>query len=384
MSKAESDAVRRRVLVLTEMLFKPDRKRLAGILRYAALHSDWEVSIYPDHPSNRKPIPAPGTFDGLISTGYFMQTIRGAGRLATIRPAVIFDPVNPADDRNASVFEEDNHAIGCYAAEFFLRKGFSDFAFVGTPRPRPWSDARCAGFVKRLSESGISASVYHGGGLERFLKSLPKPCGVLAAVDCCARDLLNACHSAGIAVPSQVSVLSVDNEDFLCETPSPTLSSIEVDIEEIGFRAAEVLDLMMSGRKYPARQTYGVKGIVERLSTSDLSGASRSVAIAQEFIRTNVITPITPQDVAVASGVSLRVLQRSFATVLNDSPANFIRTLRLKQVCTLLKTTTTPVDMIGNLCGFASPKHLKSVFRNVYGTTMSDYRRTSQGLSRPM
>lgn len=362
-------------MVLTELLFKPDRKRLAGILRYAALHPDWEVTIYPDHPSNRKPLPDPKSFDGLITTDYFMRTIRGAKRLSNIRPAIIFDPAAPLTRRNISVFAEDNAAIGRCAAEFFMGKGCAGFAFVGTPQPRPWSDSRRNGFVQRLAEAGLSASVFHGGSLEKFLKALPKPCGTFSPVDCCARDLLNACHAAEIAVPSQISVLSVDNEDFICETTRPTLSSIEVNIEEVGYRAAEVLDLMMNRMKFPARETYGIRGIVERLSTSDLSGASRIVAIAREFIRNNITTPITPQDVAVASGVSLRLLQRSFATALDDTPANFMRTMRLQQVCSQLTTTTTPIDMIGNLCGFSSPKHLKTIFKKIYGVTMGEYRR---------
>lgn len=375
-----------RILVLSEMHAKPDRCRLAGILRYALLHPQWEVEIFPEHPANRVLPPDPRHFDGLITTGFFLDTIREARELNTIRPAVVLDPSHDFRlEGRGAIIREDNHLVGQKAAEFFIRKGLRSFGYIGTPQPRHWSDERGEGFASRLAQNGFSAQIYRqtakpvDGEQERsaivkFLTALPKPCGVLAAFDERAKQVLNFCRAAGLAVPGQVGVLGVDNEEFICETSIPTLSSIEPELEESGYQAAELLDRILHGGRIPDVGTYGVKGIVERLSTADLSGKSRIVSIAEEFIRQNSNAPITPHDIAVACRCSLRLLQRSFAAVLGVSPAQRLRQQRLARVCDMLERTRTPINLIGGLCGLPNAKHLKTLFRRTYGMTMGDYR----------
>ena len=46
----------------------------------------------------------------------------------------------------------------------------------------------------------------------------------------------------------------------------------------------------------------------------------------------------------------------------------------LAHVCEMLTKTTTPIDLIGGFCGFASNSNLKSAFRARYGMSLSDYR----------
>ena len=48
-------------------------------------------------------------------------------------------------------------------------------------------------------------------------------------------------------MPGDVAVLGVDDDPLLCETASPTLSSVEMDVEAAGFAAAAALDAAMRG-----------------------------------------------------------------------------------------------------------------------------------------
>ena len=385
----------RLVMVLSVMHSRADRMRLAGVLRYAALNPDWIVEIFPEHPSNRCKPPDPANFSGIITTGFFLKTVAGAKRLGNIRPAVILDP-DPdfSASGRVAVIREDNRSLGSIAADFFMRKGLNSFAYVGTLQPRHWSDERFVGFAERLASRGKTAAIYRSGGgivpwdkelynLIGFLKGLPKPCGVLAALDERAKQVLNACHISGISVPEQISVLGVNNEKFICETAIPTLSSVEPELEESGYMAAAALNRLMHGGAIPPVAMYGVKGIVERLSTSDLSGKSRIVSIAEEFIRRNAATPIVPQDIAVACRCSLRLLQRSFAAVHGISPAQRLRKERLSRVCAMLRETRTPIDLVGGLCGLPNAKHLKMLFKRTYGMTMGAYRTQSNSHRRP-
>ena len=57
--------------------------------------------------------------------------------------------------------------------------------------------------------------------------------------------VLNICRAEGIAVPEQIQVVGVDNEEWICDHTSPTLTSVEPDFEGCGERAVETLLAMM-------------------------------------------------------------------------------------------------------------------------------------------
>ena len=119
---------------------------------------------------------------------------------------------------------------------------------------------------------------------------------------------------------------------------------------------------------------YGVTGIVERLSTLDVTGAARIVTLAREYIRKNAKAPIKLADIAAAVGCSSRILQRRFHEVLGKTPIDELRERRLEHVCEMLIKTTTPINLIGGFCGFNSNSNLKDAFRTAYGMSLSDYR----------
>lgn len=375
-----------KIAVVCQLLANPDRERLRGILRYASSRQDWDVVIYPQHPAHHAPPPPASFFDGLISSAFFLKSIEQANGLRKIRPAVLFDPdARACHMRNTTLINPDDNKIGVLAAEFFLRRKFVHFAFVGSLQARPWSAARQHAFANRLAKAGYRPAVYRSSiatpdwksdehELVSWMRSLPKPCALFAANDYRAAQILNACRAADISVPQQLSVLSVDDEEFLCETCSPTLSSMRVEFEESGYRGAEILDGMIRSGKALPRQTFGVKGIVERASTADSCGVSRIVSEACEFIRKNAKTAIHVEDIARAVGVSIRLLERDFAISLNLTPTSYLQQQKLNLIAETLRKTTTPVGEVGTLCGFANAKYLKTLFKSHFGCTMTAYR----------
>lgn len=54
------------------------------------------------------------------------------------------------------------------------------------------------------------------GPVLRRLAELPKPLAVLAAWDVAAVQVAELCHKARLAVPSQVAILGVDDDELLC------------------------------------------------------------------------------------------------------------------------------------------------------------------------
>jgi hypothetical protein len=73
---------------------------------------------------------------------------------------------------------------------------------------------------------------------------------------------------AGINVPEEVAVLGVDNTDTICDCLCVPLSSIDSNLEQVGYEGAALLDQLMSLRAAAAKHIeVAPAGIVERRST---------------------------------------------------------------------------------------------------------------------
>ena len=119
------------------------------------------------------------------------------------------------------------------------------------------------------SGTGISSSSAASmRRLGKWLNELPKPCGLLAANDRTAVCVLSAAARTKVAVPDELSVLGVDDNEAFCETASPPLSSIRNDFRQNGVLAGELLFALSRRRKPQLLQAfYGADTLVRRLST---------------------------------------------------------------------------------------------------------------------
>ena len=122
-----------------------------------------------------------------------------------------------------------------------------------------------------------------------WLKSLPKPVGLMAATDNRAHQVLNICGQYGIAVPDEVAVIGVDNDEILCELCDPPLSSVALNPWKVGYEAAALLDRMIGGAA-PPRQRILIPplGVVVRRSTDVVTIPDADLAVALRLIRKRV------------------------------------------------------------------------------------------------
>lgn len=385
-----------RMLAHLDMRHAAAREAVGGILRFAATHCKWEVQFAGAHLSNEslehftdwRP-------DALVIDDSYHDIPPKELSAISGRAAVFVNTTAPQKWRKPyAILTTDERMLATEAAALFRRKGLSHFAFVGSPGAERWSEARRRFFRAALKDMGFNLNVFapapgirswrtRGTELAKWLVSLPKPCGVWAAFDQRAKHVLDACHLAGLNVPSQIQVLGVDNETYICEQTVPSLSSLMPDFENGGFLAAEFLDgILHEGTD--SSQTgkiktlhFAFKGAVERLSTADVNGTARRVTAAREFIRQHATSGINVPHVAASLGVSVRLLQRDYRTVTGRTVLEDIQDQKLEHVKEMLRKTTMPIDAIGPFCDFKSPAHLKTLFKKRFGMTMSDYRTSS-------
>jgi AraC family transcriptional activator FtrA len=89
--------------------------------------------------------------------------------------------------------------------------------------------------------------------------------------------------------------------------------------------------------------------------------------------------PLTAADLAAQANVSVRTVERRFATVLGLSPLQWLLQQRVRRAQQLLETTDRPIEWVATACGFGTAASLRAHFARVVGLAPTAYRRGFHG-----
>ena len=365
------------------------RQIVGGISRFLRGHQGWSIFLEQRALTTTLPAWLEGwRGDGIISRSTNRQLL---SMIAGSRMPLV-DLTDRFGDLELPYVGSDNAAIAKLAAEHFLDRGHGNFAFCGFSREL-WSHERGQGFERALAPRGHQLewyeSAWHGRdahpweaeqeALMRWLARLRKPVAIFCSNDVRGQHVLDACHRASLAVPEEVSVLGVDNEQLICELCDPPLSSVIPNPERVGFEAAEMLDDLMAGRQPSStRRIIEPIGVATRQSTDVSAIADRDVAEAAHYIRQHAFDGINVSDVLKRVPLSRSLLERRFRKYLKRSPQMEIRHVQLKRVKQLLSETELPLERVASLAGFVHPEYMHVVFKRETGQTPGQFRRLTQ------
>jgi len=384
------------VMILLEMSNKINRDRIQGILRYERLYGPWRLHIVEgkrfEQPS--RDLRSLGV-DGVIAGTTLTELLEPIMRARV--PTVLFDLLDPKATRlypkfRYSTVSCDSVAVGQMGAEYLLAQGFSHFAFVTDIWDSNWACKRRDGFVRRLADARMACHVYDSlsdlargdwsieqKGMAAWLAQLPKPIGLMTANDVRGRQVLDTCLMAGISVPDQIAVLGVDNDELICSTTNPPMTSILRDTEGSGYCAAQMLDHQMRGKNRKQESLlYGPIRVVARQSTEKLQFTDRLAVKAAEFIRINSGIDMDVNDVVKHLKVSRRLAELRFRQAVGHSIHDELQNARLTQVRRLLQETDLAISEITEHCGYESESYLGLVFRKQFNMTMRQFRKTNR------
>jgi LacI family transcriptional regulator len=197
----------------------------------------------------------------------------------------------------------------------------------------------------------------------------------MACNDSRAIQILEACRMAGLAVPEDVAVVGVDNEEAVCPFTNPPLTSVDQGAQQTGYEAACLLEQWMSGEAVaPGKRSVSPVGIVARRSTEILATADSDVAAALRFIRDHACEPIGLDDVGSVTGSTTATLRRRFKAVLGRTVHDEIQRVRIEQAKRLLISTDWTFRQIARKSGFCSVQHMSTRIRQATGHTPRQYR----------
>ncbi|MCR9202673.1 MAG: DNA-binding transcriptional regulator [Planctomycetaceae bacterium] len=380
----------RRVALLVESSRKYGREILRGIAFYARTRGNWsllhnEMTIDVQLPKWMQE----SSVDGVIAR-VDRRTIESLRKLGV--PCV--------DVRCSEVFtgipqvETDDQMVARLAFEHLHDRGFRRFAYCGFQFAH-YSETRLRFFRDLVVSAGYTLSVYESpgkrdaplsnleepgvadsGAMSDWLESLTPPTGLFVCNDIRGQQVLNIFRSLDLKVPDDVGVIGVDDDDTICPLSDPPLSSVCPDAEQVGYRAAQILNAMMNGRPAAKDAEYvKPRSVAQRLSTQVIAVEDRVVARACRFIREHACRGIDVNDVVESTSLSRRQLERRFRAELGHTLHKEITAAQLSRVKQLLTETKMTLEAIAPLAGYGHKEQLIAVFKREIGETPGAYRR---------
>ena len=382
-----------RLLIISDFTEAFPSKLLKGIVQYSRRKEQWSICRMP--PAYKKMIGIPGVVrwakswgaDAVI--GQFENT-DDVGLFAVNGIVAVAQDFKQRFD-NIPNITADYVGTGRMGARFFLKRGFRHFAFFGF-RNVCWSDERCDGFWQEVEAAGYGNTFYtynlqdidnlwfyEQDKLTDWLRAIPKPIGIMACDDNQGNNLVEACHAAGIKIPSEVSILGVDNDELLCNLGSTPLSSIQVNIEEGGYQTAALIEQRVLHPETPLQDVVlKPLKIIDRMSTASFATRDDQIQKAIQFIHRNISKKISVEDVTDEVALSRRLLERRFKKVTDQTIYQYITDVKLKQFAQMLLDTDTQLIDIALSLGESDTKSISRRFKQLYGCSPIQWREKNQ------
>jgi LacI family transcriptional regulator len=380
----------RRVALVLDLQwpYKRHSEVFAGIQRYAE-ERGWVTIIDEFAHDTLSRARGAERYDGIVARAHHALA-RCAARRGV--PVVNVWPSSPARRFVPGVFP-DSTEVGRLVAEHLLARGFRSFAALTSPKnadnelevrefERAARAAGCAcasALVPQDPYRDLAGWKRAVRLIDRALNDWTPPVGAYVGQEVYGRLVVQAAQRRGWRVPQDVAIVAGKNEEALCAHPRPSLTSIEIGYDRVGYAAAELLDRLMSGRAAPADPVrLAPHGLVVRESTDFCAVDNPTVAAALAYIAAHAHRRIGPTDVAAAVGAEPRTLQNYFRKAIQRPIATEIRRVRIERAKRELAQTDRALADVARAVGFGTVQRLHEVFVREVGVAPGAYRAQRQ------
>lgn len=372
---------RYQVAVITEPMNVHSQGILEGITTYIFENGPWNV-MYEEHgPGDLLPI--------------WLETWHGDG---IITYAITHNLALMAQKTGAYLVDlGEDHLLGVptvysdyerssqLAASHFLQRNYDHFAYLGLlghPFSQRYKDAFSRVHEGKVFTCDVPPNIKRmfpissENMLTHWLRSLPKPCGILACDDLIGVYVIQACNWLGMKVPEEVGVIGVGNDPVQCQMSPIPMTSVDSDLQKLGYEAASMLHQLMKGDLLKDKSLrVSPRGLVVRQSTDIHAVSEPVVRKAVEIIRTYLSHGLSALDVAEKLGVSRRLLEHHFNRILGRTVLSQIRLEQMAYARHLIKSTRLSDHEIARQVGMKDAAQLMSAFRRVYHHSLESLRK---------
>ncbi|WP_449621105.1 LacI family DNA-binding transcriptional regulator [Robertmurraya sp. Marseille-Q9965] len=184
-------------------------------------------------------------------------------------------------DTEINHVDNDNFRAGKEITKHLIDMGHEKIAFIGGSRELFVTRDRESGYVAALNDAGleecdaykIHTEFLKSGGREavEHLMSLDTmPTGLVVSDDLISLGILSMLENYGIRVPQDISLVSFNNV-YLSEITNPALTTVDIQIYELGAQSAKVLIEKTKNKNEAAKRIIIPYQIVYRDSVNKLS-----------------------------------------------------------------------------------------------------------------
>lgn len=285
----------------------------------------------------------------------------------------------------------DHAGAARMVADHFLSRGFANFGFYSDTDN--WSfEERGRAFLTAISKSRHKCDwlcwhrtpEFNKGRnqwkdkrrwLAAQLKRAPKPLALFAATDDHALEVLEICESIGLAVPGEVSIIGADNSLRAVEAMRTPISSVDMNMQTLGYRGAALLGELMRGRSSP-RQPMRIPpgGLIIRKSSDLVAINHPGVAASLRFMLKHFHEPMGIENLVKVAHMSRRGLHQAFLERVGRPPGAELQRLRIEHAKRLLATSAHKLETIGSMCGYQSANSFWYAFKQATGWSPGEYR----------
>ncbi|MFF1876342.1 LacI family DNA-binding transcriptional regulator [Leifsonia sp. NPDC058230] len=213
--------------------------------------------------------------DGLIALGANTDPRRSLGRDLPVPVVYVY---GPSDDPRDLSLVPDNVGAGVLAAQHLISTGRRRIAHVTGERGYVAARDRAAGISETLLAAGldlVAGDAIYGSWSESWgrtstlalLDQHPDLDGIICGNDQIARGALDILREKGINVPVDVAVMGFDNWETLTTESRPQLTSVDMNLEELGRQAAQRLFAAIDGEEQSGIESLPCR-LVVRASTA--------------------------------------------------------------------------------------------------------------------
>jgi AraC family transcriptional regulator, glycine betaine-responsive activator len=175
-------------------------------------------------------------------------------------------------------------------------------------------------------------------------------------------------------------LFSIDRDRFTCSGGVAPLDLMLHLVEsKLGARVSQliseqfIVDRVRSDRDrqyVPLRAQIGV--------------SHESLIRVAQLMEDNIEKPLSLDEIATATRLSRRQIERLFKRHLNCVPKRYYLQMRLRRARELLLQTSMPIIDITTACGFQSPPHFSRCYRAQFGCPPSAERQPGRGKAAPL
>lgn len=289
----------------------------------------------------------------------------------------------------------DHEACAWLAADHFLTRGLKNFAFYSDRENWAYNENGRA-FCQRILEAGYDCEWLRWHEAPEFdagpfqwrkkrdwlavqLARLPKPLGLFATTDDHALEVLETCEEIGVGVPEQISLIGMNNSLMAVEAMHTQISTVNTNMELMGYRGAELLDQLMQGKKVPPTPIrVPPLGLIARKSSDLLAITHPGVNRSLRYLWEHCGEPIGVSDLARVASMSLRSFHQAFVDNVGRSPGGEIQRARIDRAKRLLAATDDKIEAVARRCGYHNGNSFWVAFRHATGMTPKQFQKESR------